>query len=199
MARVIGARAVGGMAVTSGQQDHDAPANDHDVRPSGDFEAFYRSESGRVLGVVTALTGDRAVAEDLTQEAFAAAYRTWPRISTYDRPGSWVRRVAVNRAVSSLRTRQAERRALQRVQTLPDRTAPTEPRVDDALWQAIRSLPAKQAQAIALTYVEDLPPIRVAEILGCSEGAVKSHLNRARRTLAQRLDPPDHRPEGDAP
>ena len=161
--------------------------------------AFYRSESGRVLGVVTALTGSRAIAEDLTQEAFATAYRKWSRISAYDQPGSWVRRVAVNRAVSSLRTRRAEGRALERVGTLPDRSTPVEPSVDDELWRAIRSLPAKQAQAIALTYVEDLPPSRVAEILGCSEGAVKSHLNRARRTLAQRIAPPDHPPESDVP
>ena len=153
-----------------------------------DFESFYRSESGRVLAVVTALTGNRAVAEELTQEAFATAHRKWAKISGYDQPGIWVRRVAVNRAISSLRTRQAERRALDRVGRLPARPD-ADLSVNDELWAAIRALPDKQAQAIALTYVEDLPPARVAEILGCREGTVKSHLNRARQTLAARLAP----------
>ncbi len=154
------------------------------------FETFYRAESGRVLAVITALTGNRAVAEELTQEAFATAHRKWSTISTYDQPGIWVRRVAINRAISSIRRRQAESRALERMRNLPARPEPPELPPDDDLWRAIRSLPGKQAQAVVLTYVEDLPPARVAEILGCREGTVKSHLNRARQTLAQRLDRP---------
>jgi len=152
-----------------------------------DFDAFYRAESGRVLAMIAAFTGNRAVAEELTQEAFATAHRKWPKVSGYDQPGIWVRRVAINRAISSFRTRQAESRALERMRNLPARSEAPDLAVDGELWQAIRSLPSKQAQAIVLTYVEDLPPARVAEILGCREGTVKSHLNRARHTLSQRL------------
>jgi RNA polymerase sigma-70 factor, ECF subfamily len=168
------------------------------VSPQG-FDAFYRAESGGVLAVVAALTGNRAVAEELTQEAFATAHRKWSKISRYDQPGVWVRRVAINRAISSIRTRQAESRALDRMRNLPAQAPTATLHVDDELWRAIRSLPAKQAQAVVLTYVEDLPPARVAEILGCREGTVKSHLNRARRTLAQRLGPRDATPPESEP
>ena len=60
------------------------------------FEDFFRDQYPRLVPVLQALTGDRGLAEDLAQESFAKAQRDWDRIARYDRPGAWVRRVALN-------------------------------------------------------------------------------------------------------
>lgn len=150
------------------------------------FDAFYRAEYRRVVAIAQSLTGDRAVAEELAQEGFVAAHRRWGRVSGYDRPGDWVRRVVINRAISVHRRRDAERRALVRVGRRDD-AVPAVPDEDAWLWDQVRSLPPRQAQAIALVYVEDLPLERVATILGCAETTVKTHLKRGRDTLAVRI------------
>jgi len=59
------------------------------------------------------------------------------------------------------------------------------------VWAAVRNLPARQAQVIALFYWEDRPIRDISEILGTSEETTKTHLKRARATLATVLD--DHR------
>lgn len=65
---------------------------------------------------------------------------------------------------------------------------PGEPRVGDAdVWRAVSELPKRQAQVIALVFLEDRSVADVALILECSENTVRTHLGRARRSLAQRL------------
>lgn len=151
------------------------------------FERFYEREYRGVLGLALALSRGPGSAEDLAQEAFLAAHRQWDRIARYERPEAWVRRVVANLAASRFRRAVAEARALARL------AAGRRPRVppltgDDALfWDAVRSLPRRQAQAVALHYLEDLSVAEVAKVLGLAEGTVKAHLCRGRRTLARRL------------
>ena len=71
------------------------------IRPGLEaFEHFYEREFRQVAALAYVLTGRRDVAEDLAQEAFMAALRGWDRVSGYDKPEAWVRRVVANRAVS---------------------------------------------------------------------------------------------------
>jgi len=132
------------------------------------------------------LTGDRALAEDVTQEALEAAWRDWGRIGGYDRPGAWARRVVANRAMSRGRRRGRELRALRRLAGRPvpaiELDAP-----DDRFWVAVRRLPRRQAQTVALHYLEDRGVTDIASILGIAEGTVKSHLYRGRVALAHDL------------
>jgi RNA polymerase sigma-70 factor (ECF subfamily) len=58
---------------------------------------------------------------------------------------------------------------------------------DEAFWQAVRRLPPRQAQAVALYYLEDYSVRKIAEVLDCSEGTVKTHLSRARNAVARQL------------
>jgi RNA polymerase sigma factor (sigma-70 family) len=152
------------------------------------FEALYRAEYRAVVAVVHSLTGRRDVAEEITQDAFVITHDRWRKVAGYERPADFVRRVALNRALSSLRRKGAEHRAFEKFQSR-SRPALAEVGGDDetGLWAAVRKLPDRQAQAIALMYVEDQPVQRVAEILGCSENTVKTHLKRARATLAAAL------------
>jgi RNA polymerase sigma-70 factor (ECF subfamily) len=151
------------------------------------FEDFYRDEYTRVVRLAYALSGSRSGAEDLAQEAFLAAHRNWDRIAAYDKPGAWVCRVVANLSVSAFRRGVAETKALARAAfgqraELPDLGAG-----DPEFWQAVRSLPRRQSQVVALFYLEDLPVTDVADILDMSPGSVKRHLYNGRQTLARRL------------
>ena len=159
------------------------------VRGVESFDVFFRREYRAVLGLAIALTRNRLVAEELTQEAFLATFRHWDRVGRLDKPGAWVRRVVANRSVSAFRRSTAEAKAVLRL-TPSHRHSAAELNVDMDVWGEARRLPRRQAQVIALTYFADLPRREVAEILGCSEETVKTHLQRGRDTLASRLQDP---------
>lgn len=152
------------------------------------FDAFFRREYRSVLALAIALTKDRFAAEDLTQEAFVSAERSWGRVARFDRPEAWVRRAVANRSVSRWRHNQAEIRAVRRLgpahNPIPDPQLSAE---TAEVWAAVRKLPGRQAQVIALTYLDGLSTAEVAEVLGCSAASVKTHLQRGRAALARCL------------
>jgi RNA polymerase sigma-70 factor (ECF subfamily) len=158
----------------------------------GDFESFYRSTRRRVLALAYGLTGSPSAAEELTQEAFLAAFRRWDRIGQYDDPSAWVRRVVVNRSVSRVRRAVAEARAMARLGARPMSPIELEAR-DDEFWRAVRALPSRQAQVVVMHYVDDSSIDDIAAVLGIAPGTVKATLFQARRTLAVSLgcDPED--------
>ncbi len=147
------------------------------------FDEWYHREYRRVVALVYTLSGSRGAAEELTQDAFLEAHRRWGSISGYADPGGWVRKVAMNKARSALRRRAAEARAytrhLGRERQLPNPS--------HEFWAAVRALPTKQAQVVALHYLEDRPVDDIAALLDVASGTVKTHLHRARQTLAERL------------
>jgi RNA polymerase sigma-70 factor (ECF subfamily) len=150
------------------------------------FDDFFRAEYPRLVPMLHAVLGDRSWAEDLAQEALASAQQAWPKVSGYDRPGAWVRRVALNRASNVRRSRGREAVALHRLGPPGGATADAPPD-DERLWRLVRDLPEQQRFAVALHYVEDRSVADIAATLGCSDGTVKTHLSRARATLARRL------------
>ena len=151
------------------------------------FEDFYGREYLAVVGLAYALSGSRSGAEDLAQEAFLAAHRDWARIGAYDQPGAWVRRVVANLSVSGFRRRAAEAKALARIPFERDASLPDLGAGDPEFWAAIRALPRRQAQVMALYYLEDRSVAQVAEILDVTLGTVKRHLHNGRQALARRL------------
>ena len=151
------------------------------------FQEFYRKEYASVVGLAYALSGSRWVAEELAQEAFIAAHRRWPRIAGYDQPGAWVRRVVTNLSVSTIRRRVVEAKALVHLGRGDRGRVPERATGDVEFWDAVRSLPRRQSQVVALHYLEDLSVADVAEILQMAPGTVKKHLHDGRRELARRL------------
>jgi RNA polymerase sigma-70 factor, ECF subfamily len=87
---------------------------------------------------------------------------------------------------SAFRRRLAEGRALVRLAARREPDPPLRPEVLD-FWRAVRSLPSRQRQAVALFYLEDWPTAEIARVLGCTETTVRGHLHRGRATLAKRL------------
>jgi RNA polymerase sigma-70 factor, ECF subfamily len=152
------------------------------------FDSFFALERDPVLGLAFALTGDRAVAEDLVQDAFLEAFRKWDRIAGFDQPGAWVRRVVANMSVSAFRRRRSELRMLTQLGARQDRVVPDLSPSTLAFWQAVRALPKRQAQVTALFYLEDRPIVEIAQILQMAEGTVKKHLHDGRKTLVRILD-----------
>ena len=150
------------------------------------FDDFYKREYRHVLGLAFVLTGNQSVAEDTVQDAFTAAFRHWRSIGAYDSPAAWVRRVACNRAASVLRRRVREAKALMRLAGRTQTYIELD-EGDEAFWQAVRRLPTRQAQAVALYYMEDYSVREIAEVLDCSEGTVKTHLSRARDAVGRQL------------
>jgi RNA polymerase sigma-70 factor (ECF subfamily) len=165
----------------------DRPLEDHGAEnPFREtFEAFYLREYAAMVAIAFAVSGSRLVAEDIAQEAMIRAHRNWERVSGYDKPGAWVRRVTVNLASSALRRRASEVRAQLRLG--PGRPVP-EPEPEDAhIWAAVRKLPGQQRAAVALFYLEERTVREIAAILGCSEATAKVHLHRGRTALAAAL------------
>jgi RNA polymerase sigma-70 factor, ECF subfamily len=155
-----------------------------------DFDEMYAAHYGDLTIQLFAYFGDRQDAQDVVQEAFCRAFARWRRISTYDDPVAWVRRVAWNLATSGWRRRRNALAFLRR-HPQPDHAAgPSPDRVD--LVAALAALPAAQRRAMVLHYLADLPIAAIAEREGVAEGTVKSWLHRGRTTLANQLNQEVH-------
>jgi RNA polymerase sigma factor (sigma-70 family) len=111
------------------------------------------------------------------------AQQRWADVAALDSPGAWVRRVALNRSANEGRRRRRERAAIRRLRARV--LSPEEPAlVDDGLWTRVRDLSPSQRDAVVLRYVDDLALVEIALVMGCAEGTVKKHLQRARSALA---------------
>lgn len=158
-----------------------------EIRVPDSFEILYRKNYAAVIALVYGLSGSRSVAEDLAQEAFLRAHRDWMRVREMDHPGGWVRRVALNLARSRLRRLHSETMARLRAGAASSSSQPTSDLESEAFWREVRRLPSRQAQAIALHYVEDLSVSEIAGVLGVAEGTVKALLHQGRGRLRRQL------------
>lgn len=141
-----------------------------------------------MVGLAYALSGNASGAEDIAQEAFLAAHRRWDRVSELEAPGAWVRRVVANISVSWFRRKTSEARAMTRLGArLPSRVEEIAG-ADAEFGVALRALPRRQAQALALHYLEDMPVAEIAHVLEIAEGTVKALLHKGRASLARKLD-----------
>lgn len=149
-----------------------------------DFDSIFRIEFPRVARTVHHIVGDRRLADEVTQDAFVELLRHWPKVSTYERPELWVRRVAIRKAQRE-RHRTWRRSELERVNVEPTAAEPSTPAPE--VLRAVRGLGPKQRAIIVLFYFEDRPMNEIAEIVGCSESTGWSQLHHARKRLAETL------------
>ncbi|MEU8073130.1 MULTISPECIES: SigE family RNA polymerase sigma factor [unclassified Micromonospora] len=153
-------------------------------REAVDFDGLYHAHFRSLTLQLTAYCGDLSQAQDMVQEAFCRAFARWSRVSRYDDPVAWVRRVAWNLATSRwrrLRTAQAWLHR-QREEYVP---GPGPDRV--ALTAALAELPPHQRRAVVLHYLADLSVAQIAAQEDVPEGTVKSWLYRGRAALAAKL------------
>jgi RNA polymerase sigma-70 factor (ECF subfamily) len=150
------------------------------------FEAFFRAEHPKLVALGLTMVGDGDAARELAQEALVRACRNWSRVSGFDIPGAWVRRVLINLVADRGRRLASEARALERLQVVGTYESP-EP--VDATWRAaVLALPERQRAVVALHYLEDASVDTVAVVLGIAPGTVKATLASAKRNLRRALD-----------
>jgi RNA polymerase sigma-70 factor (ECF subfamily) len=149
-----------------------------------DFAESYRANGGRLVIQLYAYTRDLSLAEDLVHEAFCRALDRWSRVSRYEDPVSWLRRVAWNLAISHWRRKQRDRRRAPRlvVESVP---GPTPDRV--LLVQALATLPMSLRRAVIMYYLGDMSVAEIASVEGATENAIKQRLHRGRAALADQL------------
>ena len=151
------------------------------------FDAFVASSAPRLLRTCYLLTGDRGLAEDLLQTAYARTFLRWDDVRD-DTAEAYVRAVAAHTATRWWRRRW---RGEVPTESLPE-GAVTDDYADDraALQRALRTLPASQRAVLVLRFLDDLGEAETARALGTSVGTVKSRTSRA---LARLRDDPSVR------
>lgn len=159
-----------------------ARTTDAAAGPDAEFAGFFEAEYPALIRSTYLIVRDREQARDIAQDAFVQLFTRWRRISRYERPDAWVRRVAIRMAVRAVR-RERQRRRLEHELD----TAPVSGPLDLDVLRAVAKLPGAQRAAVVLFYFEDRPVAEIAEILACSEVTAKVHLHRARKRLAELL------------
>lgn len=150
-----------------------------------EFSWFFRAEFSRVVRTVFLILNDRGRAEEIAQDAFVQLLEHWAKVSRYEQPDAWVRRVAIRLATRAAR-RERTRGMLER-RFRPAVAAPAPDTPDGSVFWAVRKLPPNQRTAIVLFYFEDRPIIEIADFLGCTSATARVHLHKGRQRLATLL------------
>ena len=149
------------------------------------FEDAYDSMRSSAYRAAYRLLGQRTVAEDVAGEALARAYARWSSVSGHSE--AWVITVATNLALDIGRQRaRAASRGRQVIDEQP--IDQVETRLD--LQAALRALPRRQREVVALRFLGDFSEQATASALGLSVGTVKSHASRGLsrlRTTVERV------------
>ena len=151
-----------------------------------EFAEFFQASWEPCLKAVVASTGSVQLAEDQVAEAFARAWLSWRKVRRHPAPRAWVVRAALNTGASWWR---------RRIHELPlaghDAAAPrdADDGLDAALLTALRHLPERQREVIALRVFLDLDIDTIAAHLEIAPGTVRVHLSRAMTTLRRELSP----------
>jgi RNA polymerase sigma-70 factor (sigma-E family) len=142
------------------------------------FREFMTSRWPGLVRLAYGLTGDRWLAEDLAQAALASACTAWWRVSQADDPDAYVRKILINASKSRFRRARLPEEARETPEApVADPAALSDQRTD--LVTALRALPPRQRAVIVLKYWADMTDAQVADLLGCTEGTVRSQAWRA--------------------
>ena len=153
-----------------------------------DFGTFYERTYDTAYRTALGIIREPALAADVTQEAYVAAYRHRDRYRGEAPSSAWLHRIVVNQALSALR----RRRAIPPVRDLspwmaPDHAGGSVARL--ALFQALEVLSARQRAAVILRYYHDYDYATIAEVLDTSSTNVGAMLSRALDRLRDVLEP----------
>lgn len=161
-----------------------------DVVVAGSLEASFRRHHAALLRLAVVLTGDRALADDLVQDAFLRLHRARSRPHA-GAELAYLRRTVINLSHGHHRHLAVVRRREPAVRVDAEPGADVEAADRDrrrAVADAIRRLPARQRDCVVLHYFAGLSDAEIAADLGIGAGSVKTHLHRARATLAEHLE-----------
>ena len=185
-----------------GSPTHGAPDTGKDaaagaMEPAPAVEAgdpltlLHRTHYTSLVRLATLVVGDVGVAEQVTQDAFVKLQLRWGGLRDVAKAPAYLRSAVLNGARSQLRRRRVGDRYDARRTVAPAAVTPESATVGRAeherLVAAVRRLPRRQREAVALKYYLDLPEADIAAAMGVSGGSVKTHLHRGLAALAQDL------------
>ena len=151
---------------------------------------IYRKNTGPLYAFVSRrVGGDRALAEDIVQEAWMRAVATWPQRGVPEKPAAWLTRVARNLLVSHFRRRRPQPVDPNEIRLEDDRFSPETPWAAALVNWGLARMRRGQAELIEAFHIEGKSLREIAEDTGLSERAVEGRLTRARAKLRRRLEP----------
>jgi RNA polymerase sigma-70 factor (sigma-E family) len=159
-------------------------------------EQLYATHYRRLVRLSVLLVRDVETAEEVVQDSFVAMHGRWRTLREPDKALAYLRQTVVNRSRSVLRHRGVQDRHASAV--LTERPGAAGPGADEAtvarerrrqVLDALQQLPRRQREVLALRYYLDLDEAGIAETLGISRGAVKSHASRGAAALRTLLEP----------
>jgi RNA polymerase sigma-70 factor (sigma-E family) len=154
----------------------------------GSLSELYVAYAPDGIRLAFLLTGDRALAEDLVQDAFVRLVGRLRHLREPDAFWTYLRRTIVNLATSHFRHRRVERAYAEKLAVAPAAHTNVNEDLDEAMHRSLLGLPQRQRAAIVLRFYEDLSDVQTAAVLGCSPGTVRSLVSRGMTTLREGLE-----------
>jgi RNA polymerase sigma-70 factor (sigma-E family) len=167
------------------------PTREEDRLPiNADLRDLYLDHRWELVRLASLLLPDLADAEEVTQDAFVKTHLAWGRVRDPDKALAYLRSAVLNGARSRLRHLKVVART-EPVRPGWEQSAETTAMAGEdrrSMIGALRSLPDRQRECLALRYYLDLPEAEIASTLGISTGSVKTHIHRGLAALSSRLE-----------
>jgi RNA polymerase sigma-70 factor (sigma-E family) len=156
---------------------------------------LHREHYASLVRLASLVLGDVGLAEQVVQDAFVKMHLRWGGLRHLDRAPAYLRSCVLNGARSQLRRQKVRDRHDARRTVAPAAGTPEASAVaaaeQERVVAALRRLPERQREALALRYFLDLPEAEIAAAMGVSAGSVKTHVHRGLAALAQLLGEKD--------
>lgn len=151
---------------------------------------LYTENYRSLVRLAATLLDDPGLSEEVVQDAYVKMYRAWSRIREPEAAVGYLRTTVLNLARSRMRRRLVARKHAPL--PMPDAAPADEGAIDqlehDRVLGALGELPRRQREVMVLRYYEDLSEAQIAQTLGISNGAVKTHASRAMATLRSAIE-----------
>ena len=145
------------------------------------FEAFFGAERSRLFGALVVMTGNRAEAEEILQDAFLTVWGRWERVAAMEEPVGFLYRTAMN--LFRKRVRRAGVAVRKAVHLLPKRDELAEVEMRDEAVRLLDRLTPRERAAIVVTAYLGYSSEEAGELLGIQATTVRVLTNRARASL----------------
>lgn len=158
-----------------------------------DFDQIIDKYGQKLFNLLLRLTGNYHFAQDLSQDVLLIAYKEYPKFRGDSDVFTWIYRIAINhhrKQIRKLRLKSLlgfDEVSSDVLSTAPDNDPAEQDERNRTVAKAVASLPLEFKETIVLHYFQDQSCEKIANIMGCSEGTVKSRLWRGRKILSQKL------------
>lgn len=166
----------------------------------GAFTELMRRHYKSIMNYIYRFTNDRGDSEDLAQEVFLRVYRSVKEYKPQAKFSTWLYKIATNVCLTEIKVKgRMVNLSLDEIQEnkgdLGDSNSPSgydlinRRDIKDSIFEALNSIPEKERTSIILCKYEGLSYDEVADVIGCTVGAVKTYIHRGRMKLIDKLKP----------